>query len=129
MRLAAIDRVVLTVALAAILSSVVLGQFAAHGNDLLPRQSLCWSVRFFHRECPGCGLTRSFVALGRGDVAAANDLNPLGPILFVYALALIAIRIGKAAAPRFRWWAELDLALGATVVLCFAIRALSFYRG
>ena len=41
--------------------------------------------------CPGCGLTHSFCALGKGDVADAFGFNLLGPPLFL-VLVLIWIR-------------------------------------
>ena len=43
--------------------------------------------------CPGCGLTHSFCALGKGDVSGAFGFNLLGPPLFV-ALVLLWIRSG-----------------------------------
>lgn len=41
--------------------------------------------------CPGCGLTHSFCALGKGDLFTAVAFNALGPLLFL-ALALIWAR-------------------------------------
>jgi hypothetical protein len=41
--------------------------------------------------CPGCGLTHSFCALGKGEVADAFGFNLLGPPLFL-VLVLIWIR-------------------------------------
>jgi hypothetical protein len=38
--------------------------------------------------CPGCGLTHSFCALGRGDLKAGLAFNLLGPPLFVCAALL-----------------------------------------
>lgn len=37
--------------------------------------------------CPGCGLTRSFVAAVRGDLAASLAHHVLGAVLLAYALA------------------------------------------
>lgn len=33
-------------------------------------------------ECPGCGLTRSFVLLVHGDVSGAFQVHALGPALY-----------------------------------------------
>jgi hypothetical protein len=43
--------------------------------------------------CPGCGLTHSFCALGKGEVIDAFGFNLLGPPLFL-VLVLIWIRSG-----------------------------------
>ena len=116
------DKVVAGVSAAAIGAAVILGRF-----DLVPSAPLCWSVILFGRECPGCGLTRSFALIGRGAFRDANVMNPLGPILFVYLIALIAIRAGRALAPRFRWWWEVDVGFGATVVIALVVRTITFY--
>jgi hypothetical protein len=39
--------------------------------------------------CPGCGLTRSFVAMSRGDVMLAHAHNAMGTV--IYALCLLQI--------------------------------------
>jgi hypothetical protein len=36
--------------------------------------------------CPGCGLTHSFCALGKGDIAGAFYFNQLGPLLYMLSL-------------------------------------------
>jgi uncharacterized protein DUF2752 len=41
--------------------------------------------------CPGCGLTHSFCALGKGDLPSAFAFNALGPLLFL-ALAMAWLR-------------------------------------
>jgi len=38
-------------------------------------------------DCPGCGMTRAFRAMGRLDIMGAVKYNPLGPAFFVVALA------------------------------------------
>lgn len=43
--------------------------------------------------CPGCGLTRSLVALAHGDLAASLFFHPLGLLL---ALALVALALHEA---------------------------------
>ncbi len=63
--------------------------------------------------CPGCGLTRGFHALFRGDIITAIDFNALIPVwavIFGYvlvSLVLLAVR-GKGLPmwpinPRFMW--------------------------
>ncbi len=43
---------------------------------------LCMSRRLVGIDCPGCGMTRSFIALAHGDVLGAWTYNPAGPLLF-----------------------------------------------
>jgi hypothetical protein len=52
----------------------------------------CWFRGVFHVDCPFCGLTRSFVALAHGELAAAVRFHPAGPLLFAAMVAaLIAL--------------------------------------
>ena len=47
----------------------------------------CPFLSFLHFPCPGCGMTRAFVSLLRGDPARAFSYNPrfiLVPILYAY---------------------------------------------
>ena len=114
------DRIVVAVAVLLIAGAVIVGQF-----DLVPDGALCWSVILLGRECAGCGLTRSFAAIGRGDLAVANEMNPLGPVLFAWLVALIAIRVMKRAG--FRYAFELDVALAGAVAIILVARLLMFY--
>jgi hypothetical protein len=64
-------------------------QVVLPGGASLP--GLCWFRAVFQIDCPFCGMTRSFVALAHGDVAAALRFHPAGPLLFVaMVVALIA---------------------------------------
>jgi hypothetical protein len=51
-----------------------------------PLPETCPSRSLFHTECPGCGLTRSFVHLAHGDWAASLKVNRVGWLL---ALAVV----------------------------------------
>jgi hypothetical protein len=55
----------------------------------------CASRVVFGISCPGCGLTRSFVAMARGDVGAALRFNPMGPVLFVLCWLQIPYRLAE----------------------------------
>ncbi|MFB3903177.1 MAG: DUF2752 domain-containing protein [Acidobacteriota bacterium] len=57
--------------------------FAAEANG-----SLCFSRRFLHLSCPGCGLTRAFGALADFRLKAAFDYHPLGPVFLFEAIVL-----------------------------------------
>ena len=75
----------------------VVGLFAVFVASMLFRPpagdyfTVCGFKNFTGLPCPGCGLTHSFCALGRGDVADAFGFNVLGPPLFL-SLVLIWIR-------------------------------------
>jgi hypothetical protein len=48
----------------------------------IPLPETCLYQRIVGRGCPGCGLTRCFISLVRGDWAAAWGYNPGGFIIF-----------------------------------------------
>ncbi|MEA2599668.1 MAG: hypothetical protein QOF89_660 [Acidobacteriota bacterium] len=52
-----------------------------------PVTAICLMRRLFHLPCPGCGMTRAFAALAKGDWSAAVVLHPLAPVV---AFELIA---------------------------------------
>jgi hypothetical protein len=60
-----------------------------------PLPELCQSKAYLGWECPGCGLTRSFVHLAHGDVAASLAVHRLGWLL---ALAVVLQIPYRAAA-------------------------------
>lgn len=59
--------------------------------DSLP--PLCGSRALLGIECPGCGLTRSFVALASGDVAESFHFHRLGWLMFLATASQIPYRI------------------------------------
>jgi hypothetical protein len=63
----------------------------------VPLPELCMSRRMFGVSCPGCGLTRSFIALARGNVAAAWAFNPAGLLLFAVVAFQVPFRIWQLA--------------------------------
>lgn len=64
---------------------------------VLPREGLpgliCWWKEVFHFDCPGCGLTRSFVAIANGQFFEAISYNPAGPLLFAGAVVALLQRV------------------------------------
>jgi Protein of unknown function (DUF2752) len=53
----------------------------------------CMFRRTFGIPCPGCGLTRSFVAMAHGRFLSALRFNTMGPIIFVFCVLQIPYRI------------------------------------
>ncbi len=50
--------------------------------------TVCGFKNFTGLPCPGCGLTHSFCALGKGEITGAFGLNLLGPPLFLVLVFL-----------------------------------------
>lgn len=63
--------------------------------------SICMFKALTGLPCPGCGLTHSFCALAKGELASAFGYNALGPFIFVLAVGFwlrsAAILLGKTA--------------------------------
>ena len=53
----------------------------------------CMSDQLFNVNCALCGMTHSFCAMGRGQIAKAFEYHLLGPILFCFILFQIPYRI------------------------------------
>src|SRR5207244_10680 len=58
----------------------------------VPLPELCTMRRMLGLDCPGCGLTRCFISLAHGDVAAAWSYNPAGLWLFTIMVFQIPFR-------------------------------------
>ena len=71
------------------LASVVFKPGAAGPSD--DYFTVCGFKNMTGLPCPGCGLTHSFCALGKGDLPSAFAFNALGPLLFL-ALAVTWVR-------------------------------------
>ena len=87
--------------------------------------------------CPGCGLTRAFCAMGKGDVSRAFGFHALGPTLFVVAgllwLRSAAVLAGfgdvvtRADRALVRWKA---LQIGGVLLIAvWIVRLVSLFRG
>ncbi|HKV41395.1 MAG TPA: DUF2752 domain-containing protein [Blastocatellia bacterium] len=68
--------------------------YKAPGGDYF---SICLFKNLTGLPCPGCGLTHSFCALGKGNVTQAFLYNELGPLLFLVALVVWARSIALLA--------------------------------
>ena len=59
----------------------------------------CMSHALFHTNCPGCGLTRSFVYLTHGQIMNSFKAHHLGPLIYLFFLLLLAYRVYCLANP------------------------------
>ena len=53
----------------------------------------CLFKAAFHFPCPGCGMTRSFKALWRGDWLLAARYHPLGPLFFGLCVVFLLLAL------------------------------------
>ena len=122
------QRTILILSLAVIALSVVLSVRSGTRVILpglgLPLPELCMMKKYTNFGCPGCGLTRCFISLGHGDLAAAWSYNPAG--LWFYAIVLFQIpyraiqlwRIRRGL-PELRtgWLAQISLGVLAVAMI------------
>jgi hypothetical protein len=83
-----------------------------------PARAFCFSRRFLGIPCPGCGLTRAFAHLAKGEWSAALAAHPLAPVFVAEAVAgwlLWGARLRRPL-PGPDWIAP--VALGHVAVLC-----------
>ena len=85
-----------------------------------PAQAVCLLRRVFHLPCPGCGMTRAFAALAKGDWSTAAALHPLAPVLAFELIAGWAAR-GIVLASRRRPSFRLDSLLLANLAALIAL--------
>jgi hypothetical protein len=97
------------------------------GPDLMPRQTVCWSRLLFGGLCPGCGLTRSFVALAGGSLADAWRLNRMGPPLFGSIVTLVVLHGLRLAGFNLRRLGAFDLLLAGALAAALLGHTLAFY--
>lgn len=93
-----VDREVLAVALVVLLLAAALQVTPAKDGVILLGWRLpevCGSKRLLGVDCPGCGLTRSFVVGVRGDLAEATRLHPLGAVLLLFTAAQVPYRAAR----------------------------------
>lgn len=71
-----------------------------------PIPETCWSYGRFGIDCPGCGLTRTFVHLTHAQFAQAWRLNPVGWLVFLFALCQIPCGIAQLVFRSRAKWIE-----------------------
>ncbi|MBI3831072.1 MAG: DUF2752 domain-containing protein [Planctomycetes bacterium] len=65
------------------------GCLALAGHEL---PVTCASKRWFDRDCPGCGMSRSFVALVQLDLRESLRWNRVGPLLYFFCVFQVGFR-------------------------------------
>ena len=83
---------------------------------------VCMSKRMWGVDCPGCGLTRSFISMSHGQFGRAFQFNPAGPIVYLFVLVQIPwhayqmVRLWKLRRPIESTWLYIPL-FGMSVVI------------
>lgn len=91
-----------------VLSASLAFECSPDGHVRLPATTVelpgvCVWKRTTGMDCPGCGLTRSFVSMAHGDLTAAVHYHPFGVVLFLLVATQIpyrAMRIRRLARGR-----------------------------
>jgi hypothetical protein len=92
-----------------------------------PLPELCGSRVLLGVDCPGCGLTRSILALVAGDLAMSFSYHPVGWLLALAVLAQVPYRIFAlrelrtrvVERKRLKWF---GLSLIGILVVCWLAR-------
>jgi hypothetical protein len=108
------DVAIAATALAALVTSFVVSRSAVENGPVLYPLRLVAGV-----PGPGCGLTRSWVALAHGDLGTAFARNAFGPLLFALAIFAVASVVHSLARRR----APVDLAACAASRPALALAA------
>ncbi len=85
-----------------------------------PENSICFVRHFVGIPCPGCGLTRAFAALARGEWAQAVRLHPLAYLFagqFLFAWLAWGDRVWRGNEWVSRRGLNLTLATDAALLL------------
>lgn len=91
---------------------------------LLP--DLCQFKRMFGRDCPGCGMTRSFMYIARFQPNKAWSIQPVGTLLAIFLAATVPHRIWQIHQLRRGSIIRSTTRLEASIVV--ALAALAYLR-
>jgi len=88
-----------------------------------PMPESCMSRRVWRMDCPGCGLTRSFISMGHGEFQRAFSFNLAGPLVYLFVLVQIPwhawqlSRILKLRRPVESLWLYVPLYAASAAIL------------
>lgn len=110
------DRILISITLGAILViSVIVPR--------VPKIDLCAFHRITGLPCAGCGMTRSFIAMGHGRIREAFAWHPMGPVLFTTCAILFLIFTCEAVTKRswVRWSRKHIIVLAIIYIICMLL--------
>jgi len=130
---------ILALCLGVIVLSLLLSLGAEPGQVVVPLINrplppLCQMKMLTGLDCPGCGLARSFIALGHGQFVDSFCFNPAGPLWFVFialqipyqALQITRVRLGKRPLDLMWWGQGLIYVALAALIAQWALRQLGW---
>lgn|GEM_PF-651637 len=113
----------------ALLTTLVLGRRG------LPDVPMCWFHSMTGLPCPGCGLTRSVLAIGSGEFAGAWHFNPFGYVVYGILVVLLLLPILARVAPRpaafieSSWFINTFVAVNVAGLVVFGLARLALHWG
>lgn len=87
------------IALSVSLNTVNARQVALPYLEHYPLPEICQSKRLLNLDCPGCGLTRSFIHFFHGRWEASLAMHRFGWLLAVLTIVQIPYRLAALATP------------------------------
>lgn len=103
-------------------------QLCLPGLRSFPVPEVCTTKLLFHVRCPGCGLTRSLVAMGHLQLVEAWRFHHVGPLVYGLLLLQIPFRLWlMRKAPRGQPVTESRWTVPVVVVLVGLLIANWFY--
>ncbi|QEG40053.1 DUF2752 domain-containing protein [Roseimaritima ulvae] len=86
------------VGLTAVVAAAAMLRFEAPRTVLLPWSDValpesCGAQRMLGIDCPGCGLTRSFILTAHGRLGDAFQMHPAGTLAFIVLTLIIPLRL------------------------------------
>ena len=112
-----------------LLASVALAWIPALHQRFLAAPPVCWSRLLLHRDCAGCGLTRSLVAIAGGELSAGVQWNPLGPVLYLYLCAMALSGAAEMIFPRLWPWRRIEAVATIAMLVWACVDVVAFYFG
>lgn len=121
--------IILGICLAVVVLSMGLSLSSEPGDVIVPLLNrplppLCTMKRLTGVDCPGCGLTRSFIALAHGQWRESLRFNAAGPIWFVIIAGQVPFqawqlrRIASQQRPLdVTWWGQAVIYTGVATLL------------
>jgi hypothetical protein len=87
------------IVLSFVLTTVADKAVSLPGLSRFPLPEICQSRRMLNWDCPGCGLTRSFIHFFHGHWEASLQMHRLGWLLAIFTVLQIPYRLYALAAP------------------------------
>ncbi|MGN1042971.1 MAG: DUF2752 domain-containing protein [Christensenellales bacterium] len=90
--------------------------------------SACPFYLLFGIPCPGCGMTRAYLALFHGDIALAFSMHPLFWVVpFALILGAYSVVVYKKSSKKTRVIEAIMIILCIVFVITYVVRMISFY--